>query len=89
MCFPTVGSRRREEPTSEREMMKVEEARKIRERKGFDFVIEIDGGITPETLPAALKAGVQVFVTAYAVFKNPAGIAAGIRALRNCLPESG
>jgi len=48
--------------------------------------IEIDGGITSETLPAALAAGVQVFVTASAVFKNPAGIAAGIRALRGCFP---
>jgi ribulose-phosphate 3-epimerase len=68
---------------------KVTEIRQMLDRVNPQAVIEIDGGITPETLPAALKAGVQVFVTAYAVFKNPAGIAAGIRALRDCFPESG
>jgi ribulose-phosphate 3-epimerase len=66
---------------------KVTEIRRMLDRVNPQAVIEIDGGITPETLPAALKAGVQVFVTAYAVFKNPAGIAAGIRALRDCFPE--
>ena len=66
---------------------KVTEIRQMLDRVNPQAVIEIDGGITPETLPAALKAGVQVFVTAYAVFKNPAGIAAGIRALRDCFPE--
>ena len=68
---------------------KVTEIRQMLDRVNPQAVIEIDGGITPETLPAALKAGIQVFVTAYAVFKNPAGIAAGIRALRDCFPESG
>jgi len=66
---------------------KVTEIRQMLDRVNPQAVIEIDGGITPETLPAALKAGVQVFVTAYAVFKNPAGIAAGIRALRDCFPD--
>jgi len=67
---------------------KITEIRRMLDRVNPQAVIEIDGGITSETLPAALKAGVQVFVTAYAVFKNPAGIAAGIRALRDCFPES-
>jgi ribulose-phosphate 3-epimerase len=48
-------------------------------------VVEIDGGITPTTLPLALRAGAQVFVTAYSVFKNPDGIAAGIRELREAM----
>ncbi len=49
-------------------------------------VIEMDGGLTAETLPAAYRAGVRVAVAAYAVFKHPQGIAAGVRALRACLP---
>jgi ribulose-phosphate 3-epimerase len=68
---------------------KVTDIRRMLERVNPQAMIEIDGGITPETLPAALKAGVQVFVTAYAVFKNPAGIAAGIHSLRECFPEGG
>jgi ribulose-phosphate 3-epimerase len=48
-------------------------------------LVEIDGGITPTTLPLALRTGAQVFVTAYSVFKNPDGIAAGIRELREAM----
>ena len=68
---------------------KVTEIRRILERVNPQAMVEIDGGITVETLPAALNAGVQVFVTAYAVFKNPAGISAGIRSLRDCFPPEG
>jgi len=68
---------------------KVTEVRRMLDRINPQAMIEIDGGITTQTLPAALKAGVQVFVTASAVFKNPAGIADGIRALRNCFPKNG
>jgi ribulose-phosphate 3-epimerase len=66
---------------------KVTEIRRMLDRVNPQAMIEIDGGITPETLPAALKAGVQVFVTASAVFKNPDGIAAGIHALKAHFPQ--
>ncbi|HEY9077394.1 MAG TPA: ribulose-phosphate 3-epimerase [Anaerolineaceae bacterium] len=49
-------------------------------------IIEVDGGITPETLPLTYQAGARVFVAATAIFKNPAGIAAGIHALRSSVP---
>jgi ribulose-phosphate 3-epimerase len=60
-------------------------------RKRLDEVnpwalIEMDGGLTAETLPGAIQAGVQVAVAAYAIFKYPRGIAAGIRALQACFP---
>jgi ribulose-phosphate 3-epimerase len=48
-----------------------------------EALIEIDGGIDAETLPLALEAGAQVFVAASAIYKHPAGIAAGMQALRN------
>ena len=47
-------------------------------------VLEIDGGISPTTLPQALRAGAQAFVAASAIFNHPQGIAAGIQALRTC-----
>lgn len=65
---------------------KVKEVRRMLDRINPKAMIEIDGGITPEILPLALEAGVQVFVTASAVFKNPAGIAAGLQALRARFP---
>jgi ribulose-phosphate 3-epimerase len=48
--------------------------------------LEIDGGINSDTLPRALKAGANVFVSASAIFKYPAGITAGIQTLRSCFP---
>jgi ribulose-phosphate 3-epimerase len=65
---------------------KVTQVRHMLDKVNPQAMVEIDGGITVETIPDALKAGVQVFVTASAVFKNPAGIAAGIRSLRACFP---
>ncbi|MEJ2484875.1 MAG: ribulose-phosphate 3-epimerase [Anaerolineales bacterium] len=44
--------------------------------------LQVDGGINAQTLPQALAAGANVFVTASAIFKHPDGIPAGIRALR-------
>jgi ribulose-phosphate 3-epimerase len=45
-------------------------------------LIEVDGGITAETLPKMKEAGATAFVSANAIFKHPQGIAAGIKALR-------
>ena len=45
---------------------------KIRNHKnGRDILIEIDGGINPETAPLASKAGVDVLVAGSAVFGKP------------------
>ena len=53
----------------------------------FDAEIEVDGGMTPATLPQALAAGAGVFVAATSIFKHPQGIAAGVRSLRSCMPK--
>jgi ribulose-phosphate 3-epimerase len=47
--------------------------------------IEVDGGITPATLPSVYAAGARVFVSASAIFKNPNGISHGIEALRSSI----
>lgn len=51
-------------------------------------LIEIDGGVDAETLPAALEAGGRVFVAASAVYHHPQGVAAGIQALRSASLEA-
>ena len=51
-------------------------------QSGRDIIIEVDGGITAETLPPIFKAGATAFVAATAIFKHPQGIEAGIQALR-------
>jgi ribulose-phosphate 3-epimerase len=45
-------------------------------------MIAVDGGITAHTLPAVVQAGAQVIIAATAIFKHPAGIAAGVQELR-------
>ncbi|TMQ53102.1 MAG: hypothetical protein E6K72_08685, partial [Candidatus Eisenbacteria bacterium] len=50
---------------------KVRAAREWRERHGTRFLIEVDGGIDPETAPRARAAGADVFVAGHAVFDQP------------------
>jgi len=47
--------------------------------------LEVDGGITAETLPLMYKAGANAFVAGNAAFKHPQGVGAGIKLLRECV----
>ena len=51
--------------------------------ENLDILIEVDGGINAETLPIARQAGADVFVVGSYIFKNPAGIQAAVRNLKN------
>ena len=62
---------------------KVQAIRAMIERSGRDIDLEIDGGITKETVEAASKAGANVFVAGNAVFSDPAGYRAAIEAIRS------
>lgn len=64
---------------------KITEIRNMLDEISPSILIEVDGGLTPETLPLVHQAGANVFVAAHAIFKHPAGITAGIRALRETL----
>jgi ribulose-phosphate 3-epimerase len=52
---------------------------------GSDAIIQVDGGISAETILEVYQAGARNFVAGTAVFKHPEGIAAGIAALRAAL----
>ncbi|MDH5505909.1 MAG: ribulose-phosphate 3-epimerase [Anaerolineae bacterium] len=60
---------------------KISELRRSLDQINSQAVIQVDGGITAETLPQVRAAGGQVFVAGNAVFKHPEGIAAGMHAL--------
>jgi ribulose-phosphate 3-epimerase len=60
---------------------KVRALRDIIHRSGRDIALEIDGGITPETAPAAVAAGARVLVAGNAVFTH-ADRGAAIEALK-------
>jgi ribulose-phosphate 3-epimerase len=61
---------------------KIREVRRMLDEIGSSAWLEVDGGITEETLPEALRAGATAIVAATAIFKHPDGIRSGIRALR-------
>lgn len=61
---------------------KITELRAEIEESGSPALVQIDGGVDVETLPAALEAGAQVCVAASAIYKHKQGVAAGIAALR-------
>jgi ribulose-phosphate 3-epimerase len=61
---------------------KISQVRNMIEENHSDAIIEVDGGMTIDTLPLAFRAGARIFVTATALFRNPAGIAAAIQSLR-------
>jgi len=61
---------------------KVVQIRKKLDEIHSSAYLEVDGGISAETLPVMKNAGANAFVSATAVFKYPEGIEAGINALR-------
>ena len=68
-------------------MKKVEEIDQMIKKLNPDAIIQVDGGISETTLPAAYNAGARSFVSATSIYKHPAGIAAGILALRNSVKK--
>jgi ribulose-phosphate 3-epimerase len=65
---------------------KIGQVRQMIEERKLNTLIQVDGGITHETLPLTYRYGARVFVAATAIYKNPMGIAAGIQALRAAVP---
>ena len=63
----------------------VEKIAEIRQMvAGRDIVIEVDGGVTPDTAPLVAAAGAEVLVAGSAVFKGgPAQYGAAISAIRS------
>lgn len=65
------------------QLQKVEQLRRMIDQTGRDIILEIDGGLNPETAPKAISAGVTAIVAGSAVFKGgPSAYADNIRALR-------
>ncbi len=61
---------------------KVAQIRRMLDEIRSQAWLEVDGGITHETLPSMKDAGANVFVAGSAVFNHPNGTAAGIESLR-------
>lgn len=62
-------------------LSKLTELADIRRRKGLNFVLIADGGITPDNARAIWAAGADQLAAASAVFRHPDGVRAGVRVL--------
>ena len=66
------------------QMAKIARLRQMIDAAGRDIVIEVDGGVTPQTAVACLEAGATALVAGTAVFRGgPGAYAANIRALKD------
>jgi len=64
------------------EVPKIAEIRRRLDEIGSQAWLEVDGGISVETISQVRQAGAESFVAAKAIFGYPDGIAAGIQALK-------
>ena len=65
---------------------KVEKVVKIRDEKGYDFDIEVDGGVDNKTIKACYQAGANVFVAGSYLFKA-SDLTAQVETLRVALDD--
>jgi ribulose-phosphate 3-epimerase len=66
------------------QLAKIARLREMIDASGRDIVIEVDGGVTPETAALCLQAGATALVAGTAVFRGgPQAYAGNIRALKD------
>jgi ribulose-phosphate 3-epimerase len=61
---------------------KISEARALIDGRGFDIELEVDGGISPETIGGAVRAGADVLISGSALFRDPEGLEHAVSDLR-------
>lgn len=64
--FPGAGG----QAFMESALPNVERAVELREQRGLDFAVQIDGGINPQTAARAREAGADILVAGTAIFKS-------------------
>jgi ribulose-phosphate 3-epimerase len=61
---------------------KIAELRRMIDESGLQIELEVDGGITDQTITGAAAAGADVFISGSWLYNWPEGKAAGVRTLR-------
>jgi ribulose-phosphate 3-epimerase len=62
---------------------KITEVRAMADASGYDIDVEVDGGISADTIAHATAAGANVFVAGSALYRDPAGLAHAMQSLRD------
>ena len=69
----------------ESQLDKIAEIRSMLDAINSAAWLQVDGGISEQTLPKVQRAGADAFVAGSAVFNHPQGIEAGVQALRSAI----
>ena len=69
----------------ESQLGKIAEVRSMLDAINSAAWLEVDGGISEQTLPKVQRAGADAFVAGSAVFNHPQGIVAGVQALKSAI----
>lgn len=64
---------------------KIKRVRQFLQQANSSAIIQVDGGMTAQTLPEAYRAGACAFVSGSAIFGHPSGIAEGMKLLRTSI----
>ncbi len=63
-------------------LSKIADVRAMLDEIDSEAWLEVDGGVSEQTIPGLLAAGTDAFVAGNSVFKHPQGASAGVQALR-------
>jgi ribulose-phosphate 3-epimerase len=64
------------------QLKKIESLRAMIDQTGRDIILEVDGGVNPQTAPHCISAGATALVAGSAVFKGAGSLSENITALR-------
>jgi ribulose-phosphate 3-epimerase len=67
---------------------KIHEAAQMIEASGLNIDLEVDGGISPDTIAGAARAGARVFIAGSALYKHAGGLADAVSTLRRLAEEA-
>jgi ribulose-phosphate 3-epimerase len=70
------------------QLEKITELRRMCEQQAHDIILEVDGGVNPETAKACIAAGATALVAGSAVFKGAGTLSENIKALRGPVAAS-
>ncbi len=72
----------------ESQLRKIERIRSLIDETGRDIILEVDGGVNPQTAPRCIAAGANALVAGSAVFKGAGSLSDNISALRPAASRS-
>jgi ribulose-phosphate 3-epimerase len=68
-------------------VQKIEHLHRVRQEQGFQFLIQVDGGVAPDTAPFVVQAGADVLVCGSALFAKERSLSDNVGALRRAISQ--